>query len=143
MDEIKQLIERYYYKGWNKCNEAVITQALDEHVKFRGSLEVKRTSGHEGFIKYMKQSHASLANNMCEIEDIVIDSAKGTAAVRVTCRGIHKGAFFGVEGSGHEVSWSNAAFFTFVNGKITKIWVLGDIDSVKSQLGASLDSTAF
>jgi predicted ester cyclase len=49
--------------------------------------------------------------------------------------GIHRGQFFGVAPSGREISWSGAAFFAIDADKITNLWVLGDIDSVKQQLG--------
>jgi predicted ester cyclase len=49
--------------------------------------------------------------------------------------GIHRGQFFGVAPSGREISWSGGAFSAIDGDKITNLWVLGDIDSVKQQLG--------
>ena len=36
-----QLLERFYYDGWNKANEDVLRQVLDEHVEFRGTFRRK------------------------------------------------------------------------------------------------------
>jgi predicted ester cyclase len=50
--------------------------------------------------------------------------------------GIHRRRFFGVEPTGRAITWAGAAFFTTSRVQITELWVLGDIDSVKQQLGA-------
>ena len=38
--------------------------------------------------------------------------------------------------TGRVITWAGAAFFRVHNGRIAELWVLGDIDSVKAQLGA-------
>jgi predicted ester cyclase len=144
---IRETIERYYYKAWNKCDEAALRQMTCESVKFRGAFLGKRKlRGKDVLVQYMVQAHSALHKYSADIDDIVVDVAHRKASVRVTCRGIHRsGLFFGVRGSGHEVSWSTAAFFTLSPDcrTITDIWVLGDLDSVKHQLGADQDASAF
>jgi predicted ester cyclase len=54
--------------------------------------------------------------------------------------GVHRGRFFGVEASGRTITWAGAAFFATDGERITDLWVLGDIDAVKQQLGAARDS---
>jgi predicted ester cyclase len=51
-------------------------------------------------------------------------------------KGIHNGEFFGVPATGREIIWTGAAFFTTNGRQIIELWVLGDIDAVKQQLGA-------
>jgi predicted ester cyclase len=60
----------------------------------------------------------------------------------MTFKGIHRGELFGVAASGNMVRWSGAAFFRMAEGRIAELWVLGDVDSVKRQLGSNA-STAF
>jgi hypothetical protein len=43
--------------------------------------------------------------------------------------------------SAQEIIWSGAAFFTVDRNRITELWVLGDVDAVKQQLGAGLGSS--
>ena len=57
-------------------------------------------------------------------------------AVSAIFTGIHRDTFFGVAATGKPVRWAGAAFFTGDRGQITRLWVLGDIDAVKQQLGA-------
>jgi predicted ester cyclase len=131
------LLERYFYKGWNQADAKVIKEVLDENIKFRLAFERKPKKGHDAFMEYMRSAHAVIGKYSCLMEDVVVSNNK--AAVRVKCRGIHKGTFFGMEGSGHEVSWSSAAFFTFspTTGRISEVWLLGDVDTLKNQISAS------
>ena len=56
--------------------------------------------------------------------------------LRMTFKGIHKGRFFDTDATGREIAWAGAAFFRTEGDKIIELWVLGDIDGVKRQLGA-------
>lgn len=137
----EQLVERFYYDGWNKADENVMRQVLHEHIKFRGAFG-KKIRGHDAVIRYMRDVQSALGRCRFEIEDCIV-AAPTKAAVRLTCRGVHKRTFFGVEGTGHEVSWSISAFFHFADGRIIDIWVLGDIDNLKNQIGALPDAVPF
>ena len=142
------LVERFYYQGWNKADDRVMHQVLDANVEFRGSFRRKPLRGIPAFCAYMHQAHAALARNRVQIQDVVVSDNGGgggiqKAAVRTRNRGVHRGEFFGVPGSGHEVTWTAAAFFTLHASKITEIWVLGDMDGLKHQIGASAGAPAF
>jgi len=78
--------------------------------------------------------HATLADYRCIIEELVADD--DIAAARMTFTGIHRGPLFGVAPTGKSVSWAGAAFFRFAQARIVSLWVLGDIDGLKRQLGA-------
>ena len=70
--------------------------------------------------------------NVCVIEDLI--TTEDRAAARMTFKGKHRGEFFGVAATGRQIAWAGAAFFTVHGNRITDLWVLGDIDSVKLQL---------
>jgi hypothetical protein len=40
-----------------------------------------------------------------------------------------------VPATGRRIAWSGVAFFDTAEGRITALWVLGDVDAVKRQLG--------
>ncbi len=86
----------------------------------------------------MRAIHAALSGYTCTIEDIV--TAENRTAARMTFKGIHQGAFFGVEATGRKIAWAGAAFFETDDRRLTTPWVLGDIDAVKRQLGAPADT---
>lgn len=133
------LVERFYHEVWNNADEQVAREILDADFSFRGSLGPERR-GHDGFIAYMRSIHAALDDYTCVIDDIV--ATEDRAAAQMTFKGIHRGELFGVAASGNMVRWAGAAFFHMAEGRITELWVLGDVDSVKRQLGSNA-STAF
>ncbi len=131
----KSLVERFYYEVWNKADENAARIILDQEFRFRASLGPEK-HGPEGFIEYMRSIHAALGNYTCVIDDLVI--SENRAAARMTFKGIHRGRFFDTEPTGREITWAGGAFFKTDGVKITELWVLGDIDSVKRQLGVPL-----
>lgn len=130
----KALVERFYHELWNKADEAVAGEILAEDFRFRGSLGPEKR-GQDGFIEYLRSVHAALGEYHCRIEDLITTGDR--AAARMTFSGRHRGRFFDVEATGREIAWAGAAFFTIRDGRIAALWVLGDIDSVKQQLGAA------
>ena len=78
--------------------------------------------------------HASLADYRCIIDDLITTHSR--AAARMTFTGTHGGVLFGVPATGRVITWLGAAFFTIARSRITRLWVIGDINAVKPQLGA-------
>jgi predicted ester cyclase len=117
----KDLVESFYHDLWNQADDRVAREILDEDFRFRGSLGPERR-GQDGFIDYMQSVHRALGDYVCIIEDLV--TTEDRAAARMTFKGIHRGAFFRIKGE-----------------RIAELWVLGDIDSVKRQLGVEGSST--
>lgn len=135
----KALVERFYYEVWNQADENVAREILAEDFRFRGSLGPEKL-GQDGFIEYMRSIHTALKNYECIINDLVISDNK--VAAKMTFQGIHQDVFFGVDKTDKLISWAGAAFFTIENDRLSSLWVLGDIDSVKQQLGSG-SSTSF
>ncbi len=132
------LVERFYHEVWHRADETVAREILHADFRFRASLGPERR-GPAGFIEYMRSIHAALADYTCRIEDLV--STGNRAAARMRFSGIHRARFFGVEATGRVITWAGGAFFTTDGERITELWVLGDIDSVKQQLGAPQDTS--
>jgi steroid delta-isomerase-like uncharacterized protein len=128
----KWLIELFYNEVWNRADEVAAHEILHPEFCFRGSLREEKR-GPDRFITYLRMIHTALSEYTCTIEEIIEEGQR--AAARMRFAGIHRGQFFGVPPSGREISWSGAAFFAIDGDKIISLWVLGDIDSVKQQLG--------
>ena len=62
-------------------------------------------------------------------------------AARLRFSGVHRAMFFGIPPTGREIVWSGAAFFHIISLQIISLWVLGDVDAVKRQLGAASTSS--
>jgi predicted ester cyclase len=117
---------------------------LHDQFEVKGSLGSIRV-GPGAFMDYFRSVHATLGEYHCEIHDLI--QANDRAVARMRFSGIHRGIFFGMPATGRRMGWDAAAFFTTDRRQITKLWVLGDIDGLKTQLSAytalnALDNTA-
>jgi predicted ester cyclase len=133
-----RLVERFYHEVWNKADEAGARAILDPDFRFRASLGPEKR-GPDGFIEYLRLIHAALSGYTCTIEEMIEQGDH--AAVRLRFAGLHRGVFFGVAPTGREIAWSGAAFFTTNGNRITHLWVLGDVDAVKQQLGCGTEAS--
>lgn len=134
---LTRLIERFYHEAWNRRGEDCAREILHKDFDFRGSLGPVRV-GPEGFIQYMRELWIGLPDFRCDIEDVVDEG--DSAAARMKFSGTHKGSFYGVPGTGKTIIWAGGAFFKGNGKQITALWVLGDIDAIKRQLGPSANS---
>jgi len=130
---MRDLIERFYARAWNSWDDAAVTGLLDERVVFRGSLGDEVT-GRNGFRGYRDKVRAAFPDFHNEILDLVIEGDR--AAVRLRYTGHHRGGILGFPATGTLVTYHGAAFFTAREGRLAEAWVLGDVDSLRRQLGA-------
>ena len=126
-----ELVEAFYFEVWNRADETRAREVLGDSFRFRGSLGMERT-GAEGFIAYMRDVHRALADYRCVIEDLVTDESRAAARMRFTGR--HRAEFLGFPPTGRQITWAGAAFFTCEDGRITDLWVLGDLVELRRQL---------
>jgi steroid delta-isomerase-like uncharacterized protein len=126
------LVERFYEEVWNNADETVAGEILSKDFAFRGSLGPEK-NGVEGFLVYAHAIHRAFRNFHCSIQELVVQDNR--VAARMLFSGMHQAQIYGVPATGEIVSWAGAAFFETDGRQITKLWVLGDIDSVKTQLG--------
>ncbi len=131
---LKHLIERYYHELWNQWRFELIPELLSPDIVFRGSLGVD-VKGHDGFRDYMLTVRTAFTDFHNTIEEIITEG--NSAAVRLTYRGTHDGALFGVPATGKRILYSGIAIFHFENSLIANGWVLGDTVSLWRQLGVT------
>lgn len=131
------LVERFYRDLWNRQDEDVAFRILHPAFRFRASLGPERR-GPDGFLAYARSVHAALTDFTCVIDHLVATETE--AAARMTFHGIHSGRFFDIDATGRRIEWRGGAFFTTDGRRITELWVLGDVDAVKRQLGAATAS---
>ncbi len=129
-----RLVARFYHELWNRQDEAVAHEILHADFRFRASLGPERR-GPEGFLGYARSVHAALSGFTCTIDDLICEGDR--AAARMTFTGRHTGAFFDVPATDKTIEWTGGAFFETDGRQITALWVLGDVDAVKHQLGAA------
>jgi steroid delta-isomerase-like uncharacterized protein len=133
-DDTLGLVEEFYARIWNAGDEEAAHRLLASDLRFRGSTGV----GLEGvgpFLEYVRLIRRALADYRCTIEDVVVERDRAFAKMRFVGR--HVGTFMGVAPTGRTLQWVGAALFRVEGGRIRSLWVLGDMDGLKQQLGLS------
>ena len=134
MSDSRKLVERFYADIWNRQDFAVADEILAAVFRFRGSLG-SESIGIPAFLAYVQSIHTALADYRCAIDELIADGEH--AAARMTFAGIHRGPLFGVPATGKSVAWAGAGFFRITESRIVSLWVLGDVEGLKRQLGAA------
>jgi steroid delta-isomerase-like uncharacterized protein len=134
MSNYRPIIRAFYEEIWNKHDKSKIAELLHADFAFRGSLGHVR-QGHAGFAAYVDFVHAALGDYRCEIQEVIAEGHKVCA--RMLFSGIHRAEFLGYPPTFKRVEWVGAAVFTFEGGKVSDLWVLGDVHGLLQQLASN------
>jgi predicted ester cyclase len=132
--QITDLVERFYSQAWNRWEDAAVERILTADFVLRGSLG-DEAEGREGFRAYRDKVRAAFPDFHNEVSEVVAYGHR--AAVRLRCTGRHDGELFGIAPTGLRVAYDAAAFLHSRDSQLCAAWVLGDLEHLKSQLGAS------
>ena len=127
------LVERFYEDMWNRFDTSVFPELLDPEITFRGSLGQEKR-GYKGLAEYVAFIQGAFPDFHNRVLDVVADENRVVA--RLLYSGTHQEEVFGVRASGKHFEYSGAALFKFRGGRISDVWVLGDIHGLMQQLQA-------
>lgn len=130
-ESVEHIVRKFYESIWNSKQFDIAHEILHPELIFRGSLGAE-INGVEGFLGYVRDVHGALSNYTCTINTLISDA--DNVAAKMTFSGTHTGVLLGIEPTGRRVVWDGAAFFSLRAGKVERIWVLGDVDSIKQQI---------
>lgn len=104
---------------------------LSDDVRIRSSLggEVR---GHDGFEDFFQAYRRPFGSFNHEIIESVSDYHG--AALRVRFAGYHRNTVLGIDKTGRDVAWKAAAFFEIEDSLITDVWILDDLDALRSAI---------
>ena len=131
----RELIELWYHEMWNRWNKEVIPEIVDEKITFRGSLG-KVNSGHGELSDYIDLIRNAFPDFHNSIELILSEEDKAFA--KLTYTGTHRGELFGIAPTNRSIEYAGSALFSFRDGKIVDVWVLGDLHGLLQQLKHSI-----
>jgi steroid delta-isomerase-like uncharacterized protein len=129
----KALVSDFYERLWNRWDRVAVSEVLSPEIRFRGSLGIEKR-GHEGFIEYVDFIREAFPDFHNTVEEMIADGDR--VAARLTYRGTHQGEIFGILPTNRRIQYAGVALFTFENGNISEVWILGDMLAVMSQIGA-------
>jgi len=120
----KELVRVFYKDMWDHADKSLIPRIFHPGFTFRGSLG-RVLVGHEQFAGYVDFVTAAFGNYTSDI--LVMVEEGNRVAAKLRFHGLHRGEIFGVAPSGRHVWWHGTPIFTFEDGKVRDLWVLGDI----------------
>ncbi len=130
-----------------ETNKAIVRRVINEMVN-RGNLEgidevlaenyiyhfpTHDIKGPEGFKEFVKNMRNAFPDLNVTIEDILAEDDK--VAVRVTMRGTFKGELMGIAPTGRKLTFPEAVFVRFENGKEAEATAYGNMQLFNEQLG--------
>ena len=130
-DEQLGLIESFYNDMWNRFDKTVFAEILHPDIQFRGSLGQTKVGFDEfgDYVDYIQVFAPDFHNRVLT----TITEGNRTFA-RLSYTGTHQGEVFGIAPTGRRFEYEGAAMFTFSDGLIREVWVLGDIHGLTLQL---------
>lgn len=135
-DEQLRLIHRFYTDMWNRFDKTVFDEILHPDIQFRGSLGQTKV-GFEEFGDYVEYIQAFAPDFHSEVITAITEGDRTFA--RLSYTGTHRGEVFGIAPTGKRFDYAGAAIFTFADGLISEVWVLGDIYGLTQQLSVDAD----
>jgi steroid delta-isomerase-like uncharacterized protein len=129
--DVAALVRRFYADAWNRWDDTAVEDLLAEDISFRGSLGAE-VRGRDGWRAYRDAVRSAVPDFTNEVVDLIVAGDRAAARLRYT--GHHHGVLLGVAGAGGPIDYAGAAFFTARDGRLARIWVLGDLDSLRRQL---------
>lgn len=127
----KELVRIFYKEMWDHADKSLIPRIFHEDFTFRGSLgPVLR--GHREFAGYVDWVTGALGTYTSDILAMVEEGNRVFGRLRF--HGFHRREMFGVPPSGRHVWWHGAPAFTFEDGLVRDLFVLGDIHGLIERL---------
>ncbi|MDK1010860.1 MAG: ester cyclase [Actinomycetota bacterium] len=130
-DEQLQFVERFYNDLWNRFDKTVFAEILHPDICLRGSLGQTK-AGFAEFGDYIDYVQAFAPDFHNEVLATITEGDQTFA--RLSYTGTHQGEIFGIAPTGKRFEYVGAATFTFADGLIRDVWVLGDIHGLTRQL---------
>ena len=131
---MRELVRLFYERFWNEVDLQLAEEILHPNVRFRGSVGVG-ASGPRAVCDYVLMVTTALSEYRCDVETLIAEGTDAAATVRFS--GVHVGSFMGFPPTGRRVEWAGAAFFVAERNLLRDIWVLGDLESLRTQLTSS------
>jgi predicted ester cyclase len=130
----KERVRVFYKEMWDRADKSLIPLIFHEDFSFRGSLgPVLR--GHAEFAAYVDFVTGALGDYTSDILALVEEGEMVMGKLRF--HGFHRKELFGFAPTGRHLAWHGAPLFTFENGLVRDLWVLGDVHGLIEQLKAN------
>lgn len=131
--DIGSVGRRYMNELWAKGNLDAVEELVHENVVVRDNMGT-HLEGREQLKAAMKEMQASFSDIAFDIEDVIV--AGDRVVILSTWRGIHRGGFFGVPGTGRTVTPAAVDVLRIADGKVIEDIGYTDVYTMFQQIGA-------
>ena len=129
----KAVVRRFYDEVMGEGRTEVLDEIMVEDFVDHGEALFGSPRGRETLRQSVAGVHSILPGLHVTLHEMVGEG--DFVGVRGTMRCRHGGAFLGVPGTGHEMTWLGLAVFRLEAGKIAERWFNSDSITVLRQLG--------
>lgn len=120
----KEMVRIFYKELWDHADKSLIPGLFHTDFTFRGSLGPTLV-GHDEFAGYVDLVTSTFGTYTTDILALIEEGPVVSGKMRF--HGYHRKELFDVPPSGRHVWWTGMPIFTFEQGKIRDLYVLGDI----------------
>ena len=132
-EENKATVRRVIEELVNKGNLAIADEVLASNYIYH--FPTHDIEGPEGFKEFIGMMRTAFPDLHVTIEDLIAEGDK--VAARVIMQGTFKGEMMGISPTGRQLSFPEAVFVRFENGKEVEATAYGNMLSFNEQLGIS------
>jgi steroid delta-isomerase-like uncharacterized protein len=135
----KELVKRWFSEVWNHRRADRIDRFRADTADASGLAAGSRNvRGPESFKAFHANILGAFPDFHVTVEDMIAEKDK--VAVRISCKGTHKGATLGATPTGRTVEFSGILIARIKNNKIVETWNSIDLLSLLTQVDAIQDA---
>jgi steroid delta-isomerase-like uncharacterized protein len=132
-ERIREIAHRWIEHGWRDGNLDVVDEL--HSADFVDHDSAGRPPDNSGFKAGIARLYAGFPDFRAEISDLVIDATRGTAAIRWTATGTHRGNYLGAEPSDRVITFKGIEIIRIRDDRIVERWGEWDGLDLLDQLG--------
>jgi steroid delta-isomerase-like uncharacterized protein len=132
-DGIEAIVRRWIEERWQRGRTEVVDGL--HAPSFVDHDSAGRRPDNDGFKAGIRALYEAFPDFRAAVEDVVVDEARGVAAVRWTGKGTHRAPYLGAEPTGRTISFKGIEIVRIESRRIVERWGEWDGLDLLRQLG--------
>ena len=134
IEENKTITNAFVEEVWNKKNISAVDEFFAPDYVEHNLADPDETGDRESTKQVITSFISAFPDCHVTYDDVFAEGDK--VAIRLTCRGTHKGEFMNIAPTGKEINIMGIGIHRFAEGKIAEIWEIIDFPGLMRQIGA-------
>ena len=133
-EENKTVTNAFVEEVWNRKNVTAVDEFFAPDYAEHNLSNPDETGNRESTRQDIASFISAFPDCHVTYDDVFAEGDK--VAIRLTCRGTHKGEFMNIAPTGKEITIMGIGIARFVEGKIAEMWEIIDFPGLMRQIGA-------